>query len=275
MAKAYDFGGVGRPFIVGHATGLHSHAYAPLVARLRPWFHCYAIDVRGQGQATAPLSGNFSWDGITEDFARGLDALGLSTRGDVLGFGHSQGGYSVISAELHRPGTFAGIFVYEPVIFPRTFNSAASDNAMATAARRRRDVFESKQSAYENFKAKPPFSGIDDDCLRAYVEFGFQNNTNPATGIPCVRLLCRPENEAALFECANTELIDHLDEIKTQVIVGCSEFTGEHFKMIAPLQVERLTNGTLQTFPGRSHFGPLERCDDMARQIVEMFDDHA
>ena len=271
VARAYDFGGTGHPFVVGHATGLHSHAYAPLIERLRHHFHCYAIDVRAQGQATSPANGNFSWDGITEDFCRGLDALELSGRGDVFGVGHSQGGYSLISGERHRPGTFGGIFGYEPVIFPRTFDSGPNDNGMAVAARRRRDVFASKQSAYENFKAKPPLSEIDDECLRAYVEYGFNASLDPETGEPCVRLACRPEDEASLFECANTDLIDHLDEIKTRVIIGCGEFTGDHFKEITPLQAQNLSNGTLQAFPGRSHFGLLERTEEMAATIVEMF----
>ena len=274
IARAYDFGGTGRPFVLGHATGLHTRAYAPLIEALRPKFHCFAVDVRAQGQATPPSNRNFSWEGISEDFCRGLDVLELSGRGDVFGVGHSQGGYSLISGERNRPGTFAGIFGFEPVIFPSTFsNGPASNNAMALAARRRRDVFGSRQSAYANYRTKPPFSGIDDACLRAYVEFGFEESADPSTGAPCVRLVCRPEDEAALFECSTTDLADHLDEIKTRVIIGCSEFTGDHFKALAPIQAERLPYGELRMFPGRTHFGLLERCDEMAAQIIEMFDD--
>ena len=55
---SYDWGGDGPPLIIAHATGLHGHTYAPLAARLRPHFHCYAIDIRGQGDAGVPDDGD-------------------------------------------------------------------------------------------------------------------------------------------------------------------------------------------------------------------------
>ena len=36
--------------------------------------------------------------------------------GDVACFGHSLGGTLALAAELRRPGTFAAMFLYEPVI---------------------------------------------------------------------------------------------------------------------------------------------------------------
>jgi pimeloyl-ACP methyl ester carboxylesterase len=270
IAKAYDFGGRGAPVVFGHATGLHSHTYAPLIERLRDQFHCYAIDVRAQGAATSPSNGNLAWSGIAEDFASGLDVLNLSGRGDVLGIGHSQGGFSVLSAEVSRPGTYAGAFGFEPVIFPLQFDSTSGDNKMAGAARRRREVFESKQAAYDNFRAKPPFSGIDDECLRAYVQFGFEP-IETETGESWVRLLCRGAEEATLFENAPSDLINHLHTFAFPVTIGISEFTNEHFRVFTASQVENLRNGTLMEFPGRSHFGLLERVDEMADIIVKIF----
>jgi pimeloyl-ACP methyl ester carboxylesterase len=270
IARAYDFGGNGAPLVFGHATGLHSHTYAPLMARLRHQFHCYAIDVRAQGGATSPSNGNLAWSGIAEDFARGLDVLDLSGRGDVFGIGHSQGGFSVLSAEVSRRGTFAGAFGFEPVIFPPRFDSTAGDNKMAGAARRRREVFESKRAAYDNFRGKLPFSGIDDECLRAYVQFGFES-IEMENGEPSVRLVCRGADEATLFENAPSELINHLYSFAFPVTIGISEFTNDHFRVFTASQVENLENGTLMQFPGRSHFGLLERVDEMADIIVKMF----
>jgi pimeloyl-ACP methyl ester carboxylesterase len=270
IAKAYDFGGTGAPLVFGHATGLHSHTYAPLIARLRDHFHCYGIDVRAQGGATSPSNGNLAWSGIAEDFARGLDVLKLSGRGDVFGIGHSQGGFSVLSSEVSRRGTYAGAFGFEPVIFPARFDSTSGDNKMASAARRRREVFESKRVAYDNFRAKPPFSGIDDECLRAYVQFGFEA-IETENGEPSVRLLCRGANEATLFENAPSDLINHLHSFAFPVTIGISEFTNDHFRVFTKSQVESLGNGTLMEFPGRSHFGLLERVDEMANIIVKIF----
>jgi hypothetical protein len=271
VAKAYDFGGTGAPIIIGHATGLHVHTYAPLIERLRTNFHCYGVDVRAQGRATSPTNGNLAWSGIAEDFARGLDVLKLSGRGDVYGVGHSQGGFSVLSGEVSRPGTYAAAFGFEPVIFPPDYNSIQGNNQMSEAARRRREVFETKHAAYDNYKRKLPFSNIDDDCLRAYVEYGFEAiSTND--GEPSVRLVCRGEEEALLFENAPNDLIHRLPEITFPVTIGISEFTGDHFRVLTENQVKALGNGTLMQFPSRSHFGLLERIDEMAEIIVKMFE---
>lgn len=174
---SYDWGGDGPPLIIAHATGLHAHTYAPLAARLRSHFHCYALDIRGQGDAGVPDDGDFAWAGVADDFTAVLDGLGLSGRGDVYGVGHSQGGYSVLQGEILRPGTFAGLFGFEPVVFTlpegHTFNPG--DSAMVVQARKRREVFASREAAYENYRSKPPFSLIDDDALRAYVEWGLDD----------------------------------------------------------------------------------------------------
>jgi pimeloyl-ACP methyl ester carboxylesterase len=275
-AVAYDFGGVGQPFVIGHATGLHAHMYAPLIALLRERFHCYAVEVRGQGAATIPVDGNFSWLRLTEDFSVGLDALGLSGRGDVLGMGHSQGGYSVLSSALARPGTFAAIFAFEAVIMPVEFDQAQGDNLMAAAARRRREIFDSKQAAYDNFRAKPPFSGIDDDCLRAYVEYGFEANPDPTDSAESsVRLRCRASSEADLFQNARTHFFTRLGEITCPTTIGCSDLTGEHFKIATASQAEAIPHGRLRTFAGRSHFGPFERVPAFVSETVSLFDEMA
>ena len=274
LAKAYDFGGNGRPFVLGHATGLHAHMYAPLLEVLRQQFHCYAVEVRGQGAATIPIDGNFSWAGITEDFVRGLVALNLSGRGDVLGMGHSQGGYSVLSAALALPGTFAGLFCFEAIVFPPEFDQGQGDSGMATNARKRREVFPSKQAAYDNYKAKLPFSSIDDECLRAYVEYGFDDNLehDHSDGTTSsVRLRCRANSEAELFSNARTGLFSRLPEIECPTAIGYSDFSGEHFKLAAVKQAEELPKGTLHRFAGRSHFGPFERSVEFANDAINLF----
>ena len=270
QVATYDWGGDGPPLVFAHATGLHAHVWLPLAARLRLSFHCYAVDLRAQGETGAGDPPAFDWDNGALDFVAALDGLGLSGRGDVHGIGHSQGGYSVYQGELRRPGTFAHLFGFEPVTFPTSEGgvsvAAEGDNHMALLASKRREVFVSRLAAYDNYRAKPPFSLIDDDALRAYVAWGFDDLDDGT-----VRLKCRAASEAALFAHSFTDTFDHLNEIECEVTLGLAEFTNEGFKMTVPLQAERLRHGRLLRFPGRTHFGVLERTDEMADVIRRSF----
>ncbi len=266
----FDWGGDGPPLIFAHATGLHSHVWAPIARRLRSHFHCYAVDVRGQGESTRPTDGYFGWDELANDFALALDTLGLSGRGDVYGIGHSQGGFAVLSGEYLRPGTFRHIFGFEPVVFPdvaaETYDHT-TDNVMVAAAKRRREVFASREEAYTNYRSKPPYSMIDDEAARAYVQWGFHDLDDGT-----VQLACRAADEAALFVGAGTTgFLAKLPDIKCRITLGLGEFTTENFKMSLPMQAERLPDSELVPFPGRTHFGPMERTDEMCEFILGRF----
>lgn len=267
----YDWGGDGPPLLICHATGMHAHTYLPLATRLRNRYHCYGLDARSQGSSTAPRSGNHGWNGIADDAAAALDYLGLSGRGDVHGIGHSQGGYTVVSGERRRPGTFAAIFCFEPVIIPPTPDSRLADPnqpSLVTAAAKRRAVFSSREAAYDNYRAKPPFAGIDDDALRCYVHWGFEDRVDGT-----VTLRCRPENEADLFRgsLVGSDLWDDLGSIRCPVTVAVSEFTGAVFTENAPRVANLLPKGRLIHCLGRTHFGLLEGIDEMAEIIVQSF----
>jgi pimeloyl-ACP methyl ester carboxylesterase len=304
--QTYDWGGDGPPLLLAHATGLHAHIWLPLVQRLRTSFHCYAIDARAQGDSTAPQgaqalveqnvafqkttaspNGNslsepsesretnptgvsgFAWSNITKEYATAMDIWGLSGRGDVFGFGHSQGGYALLSAALARKGSFAHIFGFEPVIFLAPENALVGnpmDNFMATIARKRREVFASKQEAYENYRTKPPFNMADDDVTRSYVHWGFDDLEDGT-----VRLKCRAAWEGELFSLSMSDLYHRLPEIDCPVTLGLGEFTSPAFTESVPRQHAQMSNSTIMNFPGRSHFGPLENSDQMAVVIRNTF----
>ena len=59
-------------------------------------------------------------------------------------------------------------------------------NPLAEGALRRRPTFASRDEAFENYSSKPPFSALDPDALRAYVDHGFADEPDGT-----VRLKCR------------------------------------------------------------------------------------
>jgi pimeloyl-ACP methyl ester carboxylesterase len=220
--------------------------------------------------AKTPTSvSGFAWDNITNEYAKAMDIWGLSGRGDVYGFGHSQGGFALLSAALARPGSFAHVFGFEPVIFLAPENAVVGnpmDNFMATIARKRREVFASKQEAYENYRTEPPFKRADDDVTRSYVHWGFDDLEDGS-----VRLKCRAAWEGELFSLSMSSLYHRLPEIDCQVTLGIGEFTSPAFEESVPMQHAKIPGSTLMQFPGRSHFGPLENSDEMAAVIRKSF----
>jgi pimeloyl-ACP methyl ester carboxylesterase len=303
IVQTYDWGGDGPPLLLAHATGLHAHVWLPLVQRLRSSFHCYAIDARAQGDTTAPdgsqalvdqntlaqerakvalaqgstpvspplpnRASGFAWANITQEYTKAMDIWGLSGRGDVFGFGHSQGGFALLSAALERPGSFAHVFGFEPVIFLAPENAVVGnpmDNHMANIARKRREVFASKQEAYENYRTKLPFKMADDDVTRSYVHWGFEDLPDGT-----VRLKCRAAWEGELFSLSMSDLYHRLPGVDCQVTLGLGEFTTEAFTESIPRQHAQMPNSSIMHFPGRSHFGPLEHTDEMAAVIRKSF----
>lgn len=266
---AYDWSGSGPTLVLAHATGLHAHIWLPLVAQLRGSFRCVGVDLMAQGSSSAPTDGDLRWAGVASGLVAVLDALELSHRGDVYGIGHSQGGYAVLEAELQRPGTFASLFVHEPVVFPPMPNMVPGDtwpsNPMSVLTRRRRRTFASHEAAVRNFSSKPPFGRCDAAVVESYVHWGFRptGRTNE-TGEAEIGLVCSPETEGGLFEGSVTDIFFRLGLLGCPVTYGLGEEEGT-FTEVVPRAAEATPDGRLLHLPGRTHFGVLEGTDEISR----------
>ena len=265
---AYDWSGTGPTLVLAHATGLHAHVWIPLVARLRTSFRCIGVDLMGQGASSLPSNGDHSWDGVAAGLVSVLEHFGLAGRGDVCGIGHSQGGYAVLEAELRRPGTFASLFVHEPVVFPpmpgMNPGDPWPDNPMAVLTSRRRRTFASVDAAIDNFAKKPPFGRCDRSVVQSYVYWGFRpTGVVDDHGNAEIELLCSPETEASLFRSSVTDIFSRLPRLGCRVTYAVGEETG-NFGDIVPHAAAATPKGDLVNLPGRTHFGILEGIDEMA-----------
>lgn len=265
---AYDWGGSGPTLVLAHATGLHAHVWVPLVALLRSSFRCVGVDLMGQGASSLPTNGDHRWDGVAEGLVAVLEHFELAGRGDVYGVGHSQGGYAVLEAELRRPGTFASIFVHEPVVFPPMPGMKPGDpwpdNPMAVLTSRRRRTFASAEAAIANFAKKPPFGQCDRSVVQSYVYWGFRpTGVVDESGDAEIELVCSPETEAGLFQGSVTDIFSRLHELRCSVTFALGE-EAANFGDIVPLAAAATPRGTLLRLPGRTHFGILEGVDEMA-----------
>jgi len=259
-----DLGGDGPPLLMAHATGFCAGVMGPLAARLVPGWHCLAFDARGHGDTLTPSGLDWNWDSFADDVLAVVDGLGLQR---PYGFGHSSGGAALLDAEARRPGTFAALWCFEPIVWPVVDEAlAASRKPLIAGALRRRDRFASREEAYENFSSKPPLESLDAKALRAYVDCGF---TADSAG---VRLRCPPYVEASIYR----QGLAH-DGFTRLGHVGCPVTIargGDSLAVeadVARAQVDALPDATLLTLPGLGHFGPLEDLAGVAAAISTSF----
>ena len=202
------------------------------------------------GRSAVPDAG-MHWSGTAADVLATIDELGLDR---PFGIGHSMGGASLVLAEQARPGTFRGLWIFEPIIFPPSLAGAGGDNPLVAGARRRRADFDSAAAAYDNFASKPPFSVLDPQALAAYVEYGFEPLDDGS-----VTLRCRPEVEAATYSMGpEHDAFAHLGDVECPVTVARGGDTGPGPAALVPAIVDGLPRGRIEEHPALGHFGPLE-----------------
>lgn len=265
LVAVHDFGGDGPPLLLVHATGFHGMVWRPVAERLRDAFCCIAPDTRGHGDATAPASGSFAWEGFGDDVLAVIDALGLDR---PFGAGHSAGGAALLLAEAARPGTFAALWCYEPIVAPVDPPIGRQEsNPLADAAERRRASFPSREAAYANFASKPPFDRLHPEALAAYVDHGFADD--PRGG---VRLKCAPAHEAEIYRMMGEHrAFAGFGRVRCPVTLVCGAETDAIGPRVLAAQAAALRAARTEVLEGLGHFGPLEDPDRTAASIRTAF----
>jgi len=259
-----DLGGDGPGLLMAHATGFCGGVFAPLAALLSDRFHCWTYDARGHGDTQSPAGLDWSWASFADDVLAVVDGLGLEA---PFGFGHSGGGAALLDAEARRPGTFRGLWCYEPIVWPAvTDELIASRRPLVSGALKRRDQFPSRQDAYDNFASKPPLESLDAKALRAYVDCGFGPDKDG------VRLKCPPFVEAAIYRQGLVhDGFRRLSQVGCRVTIARGDRSLAVERSVAEAQVAALPDGVLATFPDLGHFGPLEGLRSVADSVVVAF----
>jgi pimeloyl-ACP methyl ester carboxylesterase len=259
----HDLGGDGPVLLLCHPTGFHGRTWAPVAAALAGVAHGRALDFRGHGDSTGPVSGSYDWSGAADDVLAVVDHLGLE---GVRAVGHSMGAAALLLAEQARPGTMAGLWLYEPIVFPAGEGAGPGvpgSNPMAARARRRKSWFPSRASARANYAAKASLGRFRPDALDAYVDHGFRDAADGG-----VELKCAPAAEAAVFERGGDhQAFAHLGEVACPVTVVAGG-DGAPPSWAAPHVAEALPHGRLRTMEQLTHFGPMEDPDAVAAAIA-------
>jgi pimeloyl-ACP methyl ester carboxylesterase len=261
----HDWGGDGAPILLAHPTGFHGRVWAPVAEQLvDAGSHVWSFDFRGHGDSGAPTVAEhaYSWHGFAEDVLDVVQRLGLD---DALACGHSKGGAAVLLAEALVPGTFARIWTYEPIVFPREEPAPPTeDNFLSESARRRRNIWPSIDDAYTAYASKPPLNVMTADSLRAYVEYGLRERADGT-----FELKCRPEVEAQVYAMApGNGVWSAAPRIEPPVVVACGEHSPDVGPPLATLLADRLPHGRLEVQAGLGHFGPQQDPAAIAASIL-------
>jgi alpha-beta hydrolase superfamily lysophospholipase len=258
----HEHGGTGRPTLFCHATGFHGAVWEPMSAAVGDGFERWAIDFRAHGASVVPPGTPLPWAVIRDDLLAVVDDLGLE-RGQVAGVGHSMGGAALLLAEQARPGTFAALWLYEPIVPPTGATPPGEGSStLAEGARRRRPSFASYEAALANFASKPPLNVARADALHAYVRHGLVAGEDGA-----VHLACRPDDEARLYEGGAAHgAYEHLAEVQCPVVIACGG------QLLGPASfgvsaAEALPRGRLEVHEHLTHFGPLESPTELAASV--------
>lgn len=253
--------GDGPTLLLAHATGFHGRIWSPMAELLADEFSCLAPDLRGHGDSAPAAEEDFDWRGFAADILAVVDGLGLQR---PLGAGHSSGATALLLAEQARPGTFAALYCFEPIVVPEDPPPGPDrDSWLATSTRRRRAAFGSRAHALHHYATKAPFSDLDPAALEAYVDHGFEHQS----GGP-VRLKCSPEHEALVYEMATAhDCFVQLAQVRCPVTLargGRSEaFTADRADAVAA----RLPRVRTEEHPNLGHLGPLEDPGAIAASI--------
>jgi pimeloyl-ACP methyl ester carboxylesterase len=266
----HDWGGQGDPVLLAHPTGFHGYVWKPVAERLvQHGRRAYSFDFRGHGDSDAPDE-DYSWHHFADDALAVANHLDVAGDPALLAAGHSKGGAALLLGEAKQRGTYARLWVYEPIIFP-TENPLPPqpDFDMATTARKRRNEWRSVEEAFDAYASKPPLNQMTEDSLRAYVDYGLRDR-----GDGILELKCAPEIEARVYSMGpNHDAWAKLPEIETPTLVGYGEHSRDIGEGLATQIAQRLPHGQLQVFPGLGHFGPQQDPDAIVASMLAFADD--
>lgn len=256
--------GGGGPIVMSHATGFCKEVMHPLVDAIAATMAGGTIesyDHRNHGASSKPGPLETWWP-------LGRDAAAVTTAAGAraIGVGHSCGGAALAYGEILRPGTFAGLVLVDPILFPAGERGPLEERLVRTALRRK-PGFATRAEAIENFEEKPVFAGWLPDALAGYVAGGLR------PGGDGVELSCRPEHEANFFAVSRTDSgWERLGEVRCPVTIVHGERSDTHQPDVVKSIAARFASSIVDTVmvPDTSHFVPMEQPEAVADVVVGM-----
>jgi pimeloyl-ACP methyl ester carboxylesterase len=257
---ALEFGPPDRPvdIIFSHANGFNGRTYRTILQPLAADLRILAIDLRGHGASTLPavIEGRAGWLEFRDDLLALLAAL---AQGPLVLAGHSMGGTTSLLAAAVQPARVKALALFDPVVMPTTMatdDDAVQNSPLVAGALRRRNLYASRQAAFEAYLGRGAFRTWSDVQLADYIAAGFAETEDGQ-----VRLTCSPEWEASNFRTHNYDAWAAFRDSRCPIRILRAE-QASTFR-VEGHETELGDDGriTVETIPGTTHFLPMERPD--------------
>jgi pimeloyl-ACP methyl ester carboxylesterase len=262
-----DFGPADRPvdIVFSHANGFNGRTYRTILNPLAGALRILAIDLRGHGASTLPavVEGRVGWGDFRDDL---LALLASETQGPVVLAGHSMGGTTSLLAAAPEPARVRALALFDPVIMPGDMVAVSGemqDSPLVAGALRRRNLYASRQAAFEAYLGRGAFKTWTDAQLADYVAAGFAE-----TDTGEVRLTCAPEWEASNFRTHNYDPWAAFRDSRCPIRILRAEHASTFRLEGREAELGRDGRITVETVPGSSHFLPMEHPDRVRETLL-------
>lgn len=261
------------------ANGFVSQTYLPMLRPFMEQYRMVSLPPRalwGDGEPPTFEGSDDDWQSLADDLLAGFKQFDLL---DMVAIGHSFGGIASLLAALEAPHYFKALILLDPTILnPQRLawmEQAKIDGNMAQmpliqGAQRRRNHFESVESAYERFRSKKHFAQWSDEVVRLYVEHGTLPNTDGSR-----RLAWSPQWEAYYYATGYTTIWDVLPKL-ANLSVPILVINGGDSDTLEPQSVVRMQsevpNATYHTIEGHGHLFPQSAPKETAQVISKWLD---
>lgn len=206
-----------------HANGFPAQTYNKLFSLLADDFEIGFLERHGHNPKF-PVSDN--WKFLRDELR---EEIKTRYREKIIGVGHSLGGILHFLVAVENPELYKQIILLDAPIISR-FSSHSLRILKVTRlidryspsqmTRVRRNLWQSKQEAFEHFKKKTKFDAFDEDVLRDYVEYG---TTQTEKGF---ELFFSPKLEAKIYRT----IPHHLPEFRGKLKIPTAYIGGNHSK---------------------------------------------
>lgn len=254
-----DWGGVGEPILIAHATGFLGRIYAPIAERLTSIGHVYSYDQRGHGESSSAPNNAYSWELARQDLEAFIVAMGWK---GIRAVGHSIGGTTLAVLAAERPELISKAVILDPIVMDIRPGAQLRENPMRDRALKRRRSFESVEAMFADYSAKPQFMTWDKKMLRDYCEYGTRQTSDGKRELKCL-----PEVEARIYDTfVEFDALTRLLPGTIPLLVLFAE-KGPCVHLAEKLR-NHLKNSRVEVVPGLGHLMAMEDPDLVANKAL-------
>ena len=268
---AYEWEGEGPPVLFCHATGFHGRIWDNVIRKLNNK-HVISLDLRGHGFSTKSPP-PYPWESFAPDIISLIEKMDLK---DVIGVGHSMGGYIITTVAGLIPDRFGGLVLCDPSLFNRQRYEETSQRPKMPGSHpsaKRRNSWDSPQQMVDRLRTHFNFANWEEEALQDYCNHGLVKDDGEET----YHLTCPPQIEASMYGAyISPSVLDNIAKIECPVKILRSRKkgttpnpTGEPFRdsVTWPEIWKEFPNATDFQYDHCSHFLPQEDSQIVADQI--------